>query len=60
MCTLFHFLLKLSVSDFVHSLAVVKKNDLLNVRDLRDLRGLKACFPRVGSLAGWTIPIYRY
>jgi len=45
--------------DFVHSLAVVKRNDLLNVRTMFDLKGLKACFPRVGSLAGWTIPIYR-
>ena len=45
--------------DFVHSLAVVKKNSLPYVNTMRDLRGLKACFPKVGSLAGWTIPIHK-
>ncbi len=43
--------------DFYYSLAVVKKGSLPYVNTMRDLRGLKACFPRVGSLAGWTIPI---
>jgi melanoma-associated antigen p97 len=45
--------------DFFHSLAVVKKNSLPYVNTMSDLRGLKACFAKVGSLGGWTIPIYK-
>ena len=45
--------------DHYFSLAVVKKDTLPYVQTMRDLRGLKACFPRVGSLAGWTIPVYK-
>ena len=45
--------------DYYYSLAVVKKDTLPYVQTMRDLRGLKACFPRVGSLAGWTIPVYK-
>ena len=41
--------------DFVYSLAVVKKDTLPYVNTMNDLRGLKACFPKVGSLQGWTI-----
>jgi len=35
--------------------AVVKKYSEIN--HLRDLRGKKACFGGVGTLAGWVIPI---
>jgi hypothetical protein len=45
--------------DFYHSVAVVKKGEMLHVNSYEDLRGAKACFAKVGSLAGWTIPIYR-
>lgn len=41
-----------------HAVAVVKKDNLTDVRSIRDLRGKRACFPYVGSLAGWTIPIH--
>lgn len=41
-----------------YSVAVVKKGTLPNVHSLRDLRNTRACFPWVGSLAGWIIPIY--
>lgn len=42
-----------------HSVAVVKAGKLQDVTSIRDLRQKKACFPWVGSLAGWIIPIYR-
>ena len=45
--------------DYVHSVAVIKKGTLPFLNTLNDLRGLKACFPTVGALAGWTIPIYK-
>lgn len=38
--------------DFYHSVAVVKKGSLENVKTMHDLKGAKACFARVGSLAG--------
>ncbi|XP_017955675.1 melanotransferrin [Drosophila navojoa] len=41
-----------------HSVAVIKKNTLTDVTDLRQLRQKRACFPWVGSLAGWIVPIY--
>uniref|UniRef100_A0A336LQ04 CSON000095 protein n=1 Tax=Culicoides sonorensis TaxID=179676 RepID=A0A336LQ04_CULSO len=41
-----------------HAVAVVKKGTLPEVRSIRDLRGKKACFSYVGSLAGWTVPIH--
>lgn len=41
-----------------YSVAVIKKDTLLDVMDIRHLRNKKACFPWVGSLAGWIIPIY--
>ncbi|XP_073843497.1 transferrin 2 [Musca autumnalis] len=41
-----------------HSVAVVKAGTLQDVTSLRDLRQKKACFPWVGSLAGWIVPIY--
>lgn len=45
--------------DYYHSVAVVKKDTVPYVNTMHDLRGLKACFAKVGSLAGWTIPIDR-
>ncbi|XP_055912472.1 melanotransferrin [Eupeodes corollae] len=41
-----------------YSVAVMKKNDVPELTSIRDLRNKKACFPWVGSLAGWIIPIY--
>uniref|UniRef100_T1GTP7 Transferrin-like domain-containing protein n=1 Tax=Megaselia scalaris TaxID=36166 RepID=T1GTP7_MEGSC len=41
-----------------YSVAVLKKGTLPNVHSLRDLRNTRACFPWVGSLAGWILPIY--
>ncbi len=46
-------------NDFYHSVAVVKRDSLPYVETMRDLAGLKACFAKVGSLAGWTIPIHK-
>ena len=43
---------------YQYSVAVIKKGTLLNVYSLRDLRGKKACFAGVGTLAGWIAPIY--
>lgn len=45
--------------DYYHSVAVVKRGGLPHVRTMDDLRGAKACFAKVGSLAGWTVPIHR-
>ena len=33
--------------NFYHSVAVIKKGSLLGVQTLADLRGLRACFPKV-------------
>uniref|UniRef100_U5EEQ2 Putative transferrin 2 n=1 Tax=Corethrella appendiculata TaxID=1370023 RepID=U5EEQ2_9DIPT len=41
-----------------YAVAVIKQGTLPEVRHLRDLRNKRACFSRVGSQAGWTIPIY--
>lgn len=41
-----------------HSVAVLKAGSLPEVNSLRDLRQKRACFPWVGSLAGWIVPIY--
>lgn len=41
-----------------YSVAVIKKDTLPDVRSIRDLRNKRACFPEVGSQAGWTIPIH--
>ncbi|XP_071441243.1 transferrin 2 [Hetaerina americana] len=43
---------------FVYAVAVVKKNSLPELQTIRDLRGKKACFAGVGTLAGWVIPVY--
>ena len=46
--------------DFHHSVAVVKKGTMRNLETMADLRGVRACFPGVSSLAGWTMPIERW
>ena len=38
--------------DYYHSVAVIKKGTLPNVYSMQDLKGLKACFPKVGSKIG--------
>nr|CAD7458026.1 unnamed protein product [Timema tahoe] len=44
---------------FYHAVAVVKKGGTMaDVRSLHDLRGKRACFAEVGTLAGWVIPIF--
>lgn len=43
---------------YYYSVAVIKKGSLSDVTSLHNLRNKKACFPNVGSLAGWVIPIY--
>ena len=40
-----------------YAVAVVKKGFLSNVQSLYDLRGKKACFAGVGTLAGWVLPV---
>uniref|UniRef100_A0A1B0AR72 Transferrin-like domain-containing protein n=1 Tax=Glossina palpalis gambiensis TaxID=67801 RepID=A0A1B0AR72_9MUSC len=41
-----------------HSVAVIKSGTVLDVTSIKHLRQKKACFPWVGSLAGWIVPIY--
>lgn len=41
-----------------YAVAVVKTNTLPDVHHIRDLKNKKACFPYVGSQAGWNVPIY--
>ncbi len=45
--------------NYYHSVAVIKRGSMPDVQTLSDLRGMQACFPKVGSLAGWTVPIYK-
>ncbi|CAG2103393.1 unnamed protein product, partial [Medioppia subpectinata] len=42
-----------------YSVAVVKTSTSSYIRDIRDLRGRKACFTGVGHMSGWVIPISR-
>lgn len=42
---------------YYYSVAVIKKDSLSDVSSLHHLRSKKACFPNVGSLAGWVIPL---
>jgi len=42
---------------YQYAVAVIKKGSLPNVQSLHDLRGKKACFPSVETLAGWVLPI---
>lgn len=41
-----------------YAVAVIKKDALKDVYNLRHLRGKKACFAGVGTMAGWVVPIY--
>lgn len=41
-----------------YAVAVVKNGSLPDVTDIHHLRQKKVCFPWVGSLAGWIMPIY--
>ncbi|XP_043461748.1 melanotransferrin isoform X2 [Leptopilina heterotoma] len=43
--------------NYQYAVAVVKKNTLTDVSSLYNLRGKKACFPGVGILGGWVIPL---
>jgi len=43
--------------NYQYAVAVIKKGSLPDVQTLYDLRGKKACFAGVGTLAGWVIPI---
>ncbi|XP_048001639.1 melanotransferrin [Leguminivora glycinivorella] len=46
---------------YQYAVAVVNKGSLPNIQagtGLYGLRGAKACFPGVGSLAGWVMPIH--
>lgn len=43
--------------DYQYAVAVVKKGSLPDVTSLYNLRGKKACFAGVGTLAGWTTPL---
>ncbi|XP_004927626.1 transferrin 2 [Bombyx mori] len=46
---------------YQYSVAVVRKGGLPNIQPgygLQAMRGAKACFPSVGSLAGWVMPIH--
>lgn len=46
---------------YQYAVAVVKRGGLPNVQrstGLLGLRGVKACFPGVGALAGWVMPIH--
>uniref|UniRef100_T1HSQ7 Uncharacterized protein n=1 Tax=Rhodnius prolixus TaxID=13249 RepID=T1HSQ7_RHOPR len=38
-----------------YAVALIKKGTLHDVTNLRHLRGKKACFPGVGTLAGWIL-----
>ena len=44
--------------NYQYAVAVIKKNNLTDVQRLSDLRGKRACFAGVGTLAGWVTPIY--
>ncbi|CAH2059390.1 unnamed protein product, partial [Iphiclides podalirius] len=46
---------------YQYSVAVVRKGSLPSVQQstgLYGLRGVKACFPSVGALAGWVMPVH--
>ncbi|KAF7405689.1 hypothetical protein HZH68_005058 [Vespula germanica] len=44
--------------NYQYTVAVVKKGSLPDVQALENLRGKKACFAGVGTLASWIIPIH--
>ncbi|XP_024941714.1 melanotransferrin isoform X2 [Cephus cinctus] len=43
---------------YQYAVAVIKKGSLADVQTLHNLRGKKACFAGVGTLAGWVMPIH--
>ncbi|XP_076761863.1 transferrin 2 [Xylocopa sonorina] len=43
---------------YQYAVAVIRKGSLPDVQSLQDLRGRKACFAGLGTLAGWVIPIH--
>lgn len=43
--------------NYQYAVAVIKRGSLPDVQSLYHLRGRKACFAGVGTLAGWVIPI---
>ncbi|KAK7866940.1 hypothetical protein R5R35_014716 [Gryllus longicercus] len=46
-------------SNAYYAVAVIKKNgNMSSVNSLHDIRGKKACFAGVGTLAGWVIPVH--
>lgn len=44
--------------NYQYTVAVVKKGSLPDVQALENLKGKKACFAGVGTLASWIIPIH--
>lgn len=44
-------------TNYQYAVAVIKDGSLPDVQSLQDLRGKKACFAGVGTLAGWIIPV---
>ncbi|KAB0795605.1 hypothetical protein PPYR_12444 [Photinus pyralis] len=44
--------------NYHYAVAVVRVNTLTDVNHLRGLRGKKACFAGVGTMAGWVVPIH--
>ncbi|KAF5292435.1 hypothetical protein FQA39_LY13982 [Lamprigera yunnana] len=44
--------------NYHYAVAVVRLNTLSDVNHLRHLRGKKACFAGVGTMAGWVVPIH--
>ncbi|XP_049863001.1 melanotransferrin [Schistocerca gregaria] len=43
---------------FYYAVAVVKRGNMSDVHSLNALRGKRACFGSVGTMAGWVIPVY--
>ncbi|XP_019887469.2 melanotransferrin [Ooceraea biroi] len=43
--------------NYQYAVAVIRKGSLSDVQSLHNLRGKRACFAGVGTLAGWVIPI---
>ncbi|XP_076249399.1 transferrin 2 [Calliopsis andreniformis] len=44
--------------NYQYAVAVIKKGSLTDVQNLHDLKGKKACFAGLGTLAGWIIPVH--
>lgn len=45
-------------ANFQYAVAVIKRGSNSDVANLRDLRGKKACFAGVGTMAGWIVPVH--